>query len=173
VTSPKFEFPSYVAKIGGPAQAMKLRRMTKSTAQAWLTAMFNLTDDELNEALKLAQTDRMRPHKPIMAEFARIGTAAIWLCGASTRQLSKLQDVAPQSVAQKLGRMFKQPLSDVPRLYDQMEFWRADLMLQTWTEMATIELVVQGPYEVAKMLDSATPTTNPEDEPDVGSSISE
>lgn len=157
------QLPSYAEKLG-VINVARLRRMTVPLAREWLTTAFDLTNEELEEALTLARPASVIPVSyTINSELERLGIAAIWLCGASARQLAKLYGVAPQSVAQRLNRIFKQSPRDVAKLHDSMPAWRVEYMMSQWNQMASDKLVGMSPYEVAQSLDQITPKENPED----------
>lgn len=82
----------------------KLRRMSRADAATFLTSHI-LSEDEMQRVKLLISKDRVEASVKQYDPTRRLWFAAAWLAGASWRQLSRLHDVAPQTIMSIVDRI--------------------------------------------------------------------
>lgn len=131
----------------------KLRKMSPTDAEAFLLKHV-LTKDELDSAMKLAGRDKQLTVEEtiqIHSPSRRLWFVAAWLAGASWRQLSRLHDIAPQTVTSVADRMLSSPERQAQRLRSDMSLEALETYRRSFLQNKD-KFSLMRPQEVAQWL---------------------
>lgn len=135
----------------------RIRRMSRTDAEAFLTNHPTLSIDDKQRVLSLAgkSIEEQPAHIPRGVVYDRSRPkwfVTAWLMGASWRQLAWMHKIAPQTVVASADRVMSSPERQASRLADQMSpdklsQYRAAYIETDWGDATPVEIAKQLLFE--------------------------